>query len=59
MDRIEQVEAAAHEWTVERTFRLLICGGHKAADAKIDLRRLAGLETLAENWRARAAALIG
>lgn len=59
MDRIEQVEAAGHEWTVERTFRLLIGGGHKSADAHADLVALSKLKTLADTWRVRAAKLAG
>jgi len=59
MDRIEQVEAAGHEWTVERTFKLLIGGGHKSADAQVDLVALSKLETLADTWRIRAAKLAG
>lgn len=59
MDGIEQVEAASHQWTVERTFNLLIGGGHKAADVKADLIALSKLATLAENWRTRAAKLAG
>lgn len=58
-DRIEQIEQAAHDWTVERVFKLLIGGGHKAADTKAELRILANLETLAETWRNRAAKLAG
>jgi MOSC domain-containing protein YiiM len=56
-DRIEQVEQAAHDWTVERAFRLLVGGGHKAQDAKALLRDLAQLPSLAESWRSRAAKL--
>ncbi len=57
MDAIEQVEVADHEWTVERVFKLLIGGGHKAAGAKAELTALASLETLAESWRGRATKL--
>ena len=57
MDTIEQVEVADHEWTVERVFKLLIGGGHKAAGAKAELTALASLETLAESWRGRATKL--
>ncbi|MEY3623290.1 MAG: hypothetical protein RLZZ407_849 [Pseudomonadota bacterium] len=56
-DRIEQVERAGHDWTVARTFKLLIGGGHKAADALAELQALTQLETLAESWRLRAAKL--
>ena len=57
MDRIEQVEQSGHDWTVERTFRLLIGGGHKADSG--GLKELAAMETLAESWRSRAAKLAG
>ncbi len=53
-DRIEQVDQAKHEWTVEIVFRLLIGGGHRGAGAKAQLQALAALETLAESWRGRA-----
>jgi MOSC domain-containing protein YiiM len=56
-DSIEQVHAAGHDWTVARAFNLLIGGGHRAEDAKSELRALAALETLAESWRSRAAKL--
>jgi MOSC domain-containing protein YiiM len=56
-DVIEQVGQAGHGWTIERTFRLLIGGGHREHGAKAALKDLAQLETLAENWRARAAKL--
>lgn len=59
MDRIQQVHEAAHEWTVARTFKLLIGGGHRAEGASEQLRALAALETLAESWRGRAAKLAG
>lgn len=58
-DRIEQIDQAAHGWTVERVFRLLIGGGHRADGAKAELTALAELETLAESWRGRAAKLAG
>jgi len=58
-DSIEQVHAAGHDWTVARAFKLLIGGGHRAEDAKSELRELAALETLAETWRSRAANLAG
>ena len=57
MDRIEQVEQARHDWTVERVFRLLIGGGHRGEGAKAELVALAELATLAESWRQRAAKL--
>ena len=59
MDLIEQVDEVKHDWTVERTFKLLIGGGHKAVGAKADLIALSKLETLAETWRLRAAKLAG
>ena len=58
-DSIEQVHAAEHDWTVARTFNLLIGGGHRAIGAKSHLRALAALETMAESWRTRAAKLAG
>jgi MOSC domain-containing protein YiiM len=56
-DRIEQTERADHDWTVERVFKLLIGGGHRADGAGEQLQALAALETLAESWRGRAAKL--
>jgi MOSC domain-containing protein YiiM len=56
-DVIEQVGQEEHDWTVERVFRLLIGGGHRAEGAKAELDALAELETLAESWRGRAAKL--
>jgi MOSC domain-containing protein YiiM len=56
-DRIEQVEQAGHNWTVERVFKLLIGGGHRGEGANAELKALADLETLAESWRSRAAKL--
>lgn len=58
-DCIQQVHAAEHDWTVARTFNLLIKGGHRAIGAKSQLRALAALETMAESWRTRAAKLAG
>jgi MOSC domain-containing protein YiiM len=58
-DSIEQVHAAEHDWTVARTFNLLIGGGYRAIGAKSQLRALAALETMAESWRTRAAKLAG
>jgi MOSC domain-containing protein YiiM len=58
-DRIEQVEQAKHDWTIERVFRLLIGGGHRVEGAKEALQALTNLETLAESWRSRAAKLAG
>jgi MOSC domain-containing protein YiiM len=57
-DTIAQVERARHGWTVERAFQLLIGGLHKAEGADAALRELAAMETLAANWRARAAQFI-
>jgi MOSC domain-containing protein YiiM len=57
-DAIEQVERMTHGWTVERAFQLLIAGMHRMEGADAALRELAALETLAENWRARAERLI-
>jgi MOSC domain-containing protein YiiM len=57
-DTIEQVERAKHGWTVERAFQMLIAGMHKAPGSDVALKELAALETLAENWRARAAQLL-
>ena len=58
-DSIQQLHAAEHDWTVARTFHLLIGGGHRAEGAKSQLRALATLETLAESWRTRAVKLAG
>ena len=57
-DRIEQVEQAPHDWTVQRVFHMLIGGGHRAPDAAAELTALMDLSTLAENWRMRAAKLL-
>lgn len=54
-DRVEQVERAQHDWTVERVFKLLIGGGHKQANALAELKALSQLNTLADTWRIRAA----
>lgn len=43
------------EWTIDRVFRLLIGGGHKADPAAVQV--LAGMPVLAEAWRERAARL--
>ncbi|MEY3915732.1 MAG: hypothetical protein RLZZ103_1231 [Pseudomonadota bacterium] len=58
-DSIEQLHAVGHDWTIARTFHLLIGGGHRAAGAKSALRALTNLETLADSWRSRAAKLAG
>jgi MOSC domain-containing protein YiiM len=57
-DAIEQVKRMTHGWTVERTFQMLIAGMHRMEGAESALRELAGLETLAENWRVRAEQLL-
>jgi MOSC domain-containing protein YiiM len=57
-DVLLQVEQAPHDWTVERTFRLLIGGGHRGEGAKAGLQELADMQTLAGVWRARAVALL-
>ena len=58
-DRIQMVHQAEHDWTVARTFKLLIGGGHRAEGAKAQLHALVALETLADSWRGRAAKLVG
>ena len=58
-DRIEQVEQSGLDWTIARVFKLLIGGGHRGEGATAELKALAELETLAENWRTRAAKLAG
>jgi len=56
-DVIEQVQAAQHNWTVRRVFKLLVGGGHRGESAGGELAELAELETLAQVWRQRAAKL--
>ncbi|WP_430445283.1 MOSC domain-containing protein [Sphingorhabdus contaminans] len=56
-DRIEHIEQAPHDWTIDRVFHLLIGGGHRAPDAANALKELRDLSSLAENWRGRAAKL--
>jgi MOSC domain-containing protein YiiM len=58
-DAIEQVDRAKHGWTVERAFQMLIAGMHRMEGAEAALKELAALETLADNWRTRAAQLLG
>lgn len=53
-DMLELLERGRGEWSVARTFRLLIAGEHSAPAA---LAALANLEALAESWRLRAAKL--
>jgi MOSC domain-containing protein YiiM len=57
-DVLLQVERAAHDWTVARTFRLLIAGGHRDLDVLDGLIALAEMEVLADSWRIRAAQLV-
>ncbi len=57
-DRIEQTARAAHGWTVERTFFMLIGGYHRLEGSAAALQELADLEPLAENWRNRALQLL-
>lgn len=54
-DGLELVERPHPEWSVERTFRLLVGGGHKADLAAV--AALADLPVLAESWRTRAGKL--
>jgi MOSC domain-containing protein YiiM len=58
-DKCAQVEQAPHDWTVEKTFQILIGGDHKADTAQAALRELSELETLAQVWRTRALQLLG
>lgn len=51
-DTVALVERPHPQWTVARTFRLLIAGGHKAEPEA--LPELAVLPALAESWRFRA-----
>jgi MOSC domain-containing protein YiiM len=57
-DQLLQIEQASHGWTIARTFRLLIGGGHKEDSAQPALHELAEMSVLAESWRLRAASLI-
>ena len=52
-DRIELIERSLPEWTVERTFDLIVRGAGKQDPAA--LRSLAGMEVLAAAWRDSAA----
>lgn len=56
-DIITQIHAARHEWTVARTFRLLIGGGHRTGRAAEALQELADMKELAQVWRKRAVQL--
>lgn len=56
-DTLDLVERPSPEWTVERTFHLLIGGAGKREPAA--LRDLAAMEALATSWRARATKLLG
>lgn len=56
-DRLALIERPLADWSVERTFHLLIGGGGKREpDA---LRALAAMDALATTWRARAEKLLG
>lgn len=56
-DALELVERPLPEWSVARVFALLIGGGHRADQAA--LRHLTSLDLLAQNWRQRAAKMVG
>lgn len=56
-DTVSLVSRVHPEWSVARVFGMLIGGGHRGEKAA--LRELAGLRELAENWRQRAARLVG
>lgn len=56
-DMLSLVERPLPQWSVERTFGLLIGGDHKRDPAAV--RELAGLEVLARSWRKRAEQLAG
>ena len=51
-DRIELIERVLPEWTIERTFDLIVRGAGKTDPAA--LRALAGMEVLAAAWRESA-----
>ena len=55
-DVIELVERVLPEWTVARTFGLIVCGDGKHDPAA--LRALAGMEVLAAAWREKAEAAL-
>lgn len=50
--RMELLERPLPEWPIERIFRLLIAGGHRADPDAV--RALAAMPVLAEAWRDRA-----
>lgn len=54
--RMALLERPHPEWTIERVFRLLIGGGHKADSAAV--ATLAQMPVLAQAWRERARALV-
>jgi MOSC domain-containing protein YiiM len=56
-DALVQLERAPHDWTVARTFRLLIAGGHREEGVMDGLVALAEMAVLADSWRIRAAQL--
>ncbi|MBN8844226.1 MAG: MOSC domain-containing protein [Sphingomonadales bacterium] len=56
-DTLELVERPLPNWSVERTFHLLIGGAGKRELAA--LRALWGMDVLASTWRARAGKLLG
>jgi MOSC domain-containing protein YiiM len=55
-DAMTLVARTQPEWSVARTFALLIAGGHRGRAA--ELAALAAMPELAENWRARAMKLL-
>lgn len=54
-DVMRMVERGPSEWTVDRVFRLLVAGHHRAEPEAV--RALAEVPQLAADWRKRAAAL--
>lgn len=56
-DRLSHIDRPLPQWSVERTFGLLIAGDHKRDPAAV--RALAALDVLAKSWRKRAAQLAG
>lgn len=51
-DQLELIDRTLPEWTIARTFALLVGGGHKRDPAA--LPELAGMAALAMSWRVRA-----